>query len=92
MAAMTTHFPSQKAPCGRATAGDHHIESDDDGLSFEDVRFSCGCRETPAHLPRRLRARADRPTRRQSSARRDRNRRNGELAQSQPGFFTKYCV
>ena len=46
MAAMTTHFPSQKAPCGRASAGDHHIESDDDGLSFENVRFSCGCRET----------------------------------------------
>ncbi|BBX90663.1 hypothetical protein [Mycolicibacterium boenickei] len=46
MTATTTHFPSQKAPCGRTTQGDHHIENDDDGLSFDDFTFACGCRET----------------------------------------------
>lgn len=46
MTATTTHFPRQKAPCGRTTQGDHHIENDDDGLSFDDFTFACGCRET----------------------------------------------
>jgi hypothetical protein len=45
MAATTTHFPKQKAPCGRMQEGDHHVESDDDGLSFDDRKYSCGCRE-----------------------------------------------
>ena len=36
MAATTTHFPMQKAPCGRMAEGDHHVESDDDGLAFDD--------------------------------------------------------
>jgi len=45
MAATTTHFPIQKAPCGRMHEGDHHVESDDDGLSFDDRKYSCGCRE-----------------------------------------------
>ncbi|MCV7149218.1 fumarate reductase [Mycobacterium riyadhense] len=25
--------------------GEHHIEGDDDGLSYDDLTFSCGCRE-----------------------------------------------
>ncbi|MCV7122247.1 fumarate reductase [Mycobacterium lacus] len=25
--------------------GDHHVEKDDDGLSYSDFTFSCGCRE-----------------------------------------------
>jgi hypothetical protein len=45
MVATTTHFTKQKAPCGRMAAGRHHVEGDDDGLNFEDVKFSCGCRE-----------------------------------------------
>ena len=45
MAATTTHFPKQKAPCGRMAEGDRHLESDDDGLAFEDIKYSCGCRE-----------------------------------------------
>jgi hypothetical protein len=46
MAATTTHFPKQKAPCGRMAEGDRHLESDDDGLAFDDLTYSCGCRET----------------------------------------------
>jgi hypothetical protein len=46
MAATTTHFPKQKAPCGRMAEGDRHLESDDDGLAFDDLKYSCGCRET----------------------------------------------
>ena len=45
MAATTTHFPKQKAPCGRMAEGDRHVESDDDGLAFDDLKSSCGCRE-----------------------------------------------
>ena len=46
MVATTTHFTKQKAPCGHMKDGDHHVEGDDDGLDYDDVRFSCGCRET----------------------------------------------
>jgi hypothetical protein len=46
MAATTTHFPKQTAPCGRMAEGDHHVESDNDGLAFDDLKYSCGCRET----------------------------------------------
>jgi hypothetical protein len=45
MAATTTHFTRQKAPCGRMAHGDHHVEGDDDGLLYDDFKFSCGCRE-----------------------------------------------
>jgi hypothetical protein len=45
MVATTTHFTKQKAPCGHTADGDRHIESDDDGLSFDDLKFACGCRE-----------------------------------------------
>jgi hypothetical protein len=46
MPATTTHFPKQKAPCGKMAEGDRHLESDDDGLAFDDLTYSCGCRET----------------------------------------------
>jgi len=45
MVATTTHFAQQKAPCGKMHDGDRHIEGDDDGLSFDDLKYSCGCRE-----------------------------------------------
>lgn len=45
MVATTTHFPKQKAPCGHMVDGDHHIERDDEGLAYDDLKFSCGCRE-----------------------------------------------
>ena len=45
MNATTTYFPKQQAPCGHLNDGDHHIERDDDGLLYDDLRFSCGCRE-----------------------------------------------
>jgi hypothetical protein len=45
MVATTTHFTKQKAPCGHTSDGDHHIEADDDGLIYDDLKYSCGCRE-----------------------------------------------
>ena len=45
MIATTTQFTKQTAPCGRMTGGHHHVEVDDDGLSFDDVTYTCGCRE-----------------------------------------------
>lgn len=45
MVATTTHLPKQKAPCGHMVDGDHHIERDDEGLAYDDLKFSCGCRE-----------------------------------------------
>lgn len=40
MVATTTHFPKQKAPCGHMVDGDHHIERDDEGLAYDDLKFS----------------------------------------------------
>jgi hypothetical protein len=45
MSVMTTHFPRKKAPCGRRATGNRHIEGDDEGLSYDDFTFGCGCRE-----------------------------------------------
>ena len=45
MVATTTHFTKQTAPCGHKADGDHHVEADDDGLLYDDFKFSCGCRE-----------------------------------------------
>ena len=45
MVVTTTHFTKQKAPCGHTSDGDHHIEADDDGLIYDDLKYSCGCRE-----------------------------------------------
>ena len=45
MVATTTHFAKQKAPCGRTADCDHHVEGDDDGFAYDDVKYSCGCRE-----------------------------------------------
>jgi hypothetical protein len=40
-----THFTKQKAPCGRTVDGDHHVEGDDDGFKYDDLKYACGCRE-----------------------------------------------
>lgn len=45
MVATTTPFTNRKAPCGRMTNGAHHVEGDDDGLSYNDFTFTCGCRD-----------------------------------------------
>jgi hypothetical protein len=45
MSVATTHFPQQTAPCGRSAHGDHHVEGDDEGLSYDDLNYACGCRE-----------------------------------------------
>ncbi len=46
MAAITTHFTKQKAPCGHTAEGDRHVETDDDGFAYDDLTYSCGCRES----------------------------------------------
>ena len=45
MVATTTPFTNHRAPCGRMTNGALHVEGDDEGLSYNDSKFSCGCRE-----------------------------------------------
>jgi hypothetical protein len=45
MVATTTHFTKQKAPCGHTADGDQHVEADNDGLMYDDLKYSCGCRE-----------------------------------------------
>jgi hypothetical protein len=44
MTGTTTHFTRRLAPCGHVEDGDSHVESDPEGLSFNDVRYTCGCR------------------------------------------------
>lgn len=45
MSVAMTHFPKQKAPCRHMADGNHRVEADDDGLLYDELRFSCGCRE-----------------------------------------------
>jgi len=45
MDSTLTHFTKQRAPCGRTVDGDHHVEGDDDGFAYDDVKYACGCRE-----------------------------------------------
>jgi hypothetical protein len=44
MVGTSVPFSSERAPCGRRVAGSRHRESDDDGLSYDDMNYSCGCR------------------------------------------------
>jgi len=37
-------FSKERAPCGKTVDGSRHQESDDDGLAYNDVNYSCGCR------------------------------------------------
>jgi hypothetical protein len=46
MVGTMTHFTKQKAPCGRMVNGDHHVEGDEDGFAYDDLRYACGCRQT----------------------------------------------
>jgi hypothetical protein len=38
-------FSGERAPCGKRVAGSRHREFDDDGLSYNDVNYACGCRQ-----------------------------------------------
>ncbi|MQA63432.1 MAG: hypothetical protein GEU86_18530 [Actinophytocola sp.] len=40
----TNEFTAEKAPCGKVEGGSRHREEDDDGLTFDDLTYSCGCR------------------------------------------------
>ncbi|MGH3859639.1 hypothetical protein [Actinokineospora sp.] len=44
MLVSTAHFAEEKAPCGKLHDGMRHQENDDEGLSIDDLRYSCGCR------------------------------------------------
>jgi hypothetical protein len=44
MAATSTLFKSEKAPCGRVVDGEHLQDQDDDGLVTDNFYYACGCR------------------------------------------------
>jgi hypothetical protein len=44
MAATSTRFASEKAPCGRIVDGEHYQDQDDDGLVTDNLYYACGCR------------------------------------------------
>ena len=46
MVGTSTHFTSEKAPCGKRSDGERHRENDDDGLVIDDLTYLCGCRRT----------------------------------------------
>ncbi|WP_158847784.1 hypothetical protein [Saccharothrix deserti] len=46
MVATSTHFTSEKAPCGRLKDGEHHREDDGDGFIVDHVDYACGCRRS----------------------------------------------
>jgi hypothetical protein len=39
-------FSKERAPCGKTVGGSRHHESDDDGLAYNVVTYSCGCQHT----------------------------------------------
>lgn len=45
MTGTTTHFTQERAPCGKLKDGDRHREGDAEGLVFDDLTYSCGCRK-----------------------------------------------
>ena len=44
MAATTTTFKSEQAPCGRTVDGEHHQDRDEEGLLTDERHYACGCR------------------------------------------------
>ena len=44
MAATSTVFKSEKAPCGQIVEGEHLRDQDGEGLVIDDVYYACGCR------------------------------------------------
>jgi len=46
MAATTTRFHDQVAPCGHRHDGERSVFEDLQGLITEEVRYACGCRRS----------------------------------------------
>ena len=44
MAATSTCFQSEKAPCGRIVDGEHYQDQDEEGLVTDNLYYACGCR------------------------------------------------
>ncbi len=44
MAATSTSFKSEKAPCGRIVDGEHYQEQDEESLVTDNWYYACGCR------------------------------------------------
>jgi hypothetical protein len=44
MAATSTRFAGEQAPCGRIVDGEHFQDQDDDCLVCDELYYACGCR------------------------------------------------
>jgi hypothetical protein len=44
MAATSTRFTGEQAPCGRTVDGEHFRDQDDDCLVSDELYYACGCR------------------------------------------------
>jgi hypothetical protein len=44
MAATSTSFQSERAPCGQLVDGDHYEDRDEQCLVTDELLFACGCR------------------------------------------------
>jgi hypothetical protein len=44
MAATSSSFSTQRAPCGRVVNGESYEDRDDEALLTEELNFACGCR------------------------------------------------
>ena len=42
MVGTMTHFTKHKAPCGRMVDGDRHVEGDEDGFAYDELKHACG--------------------------------------------------
>ena len=46
MTATISRFEARRAPCGQQRDGERFATEDEQGLTTEDLRYSCGCRIT----------------------------------------------
>ncbi|HEX6360293.1 hypothetical protein [Actinophytocola sp.] len=44
MVGSSVKFTAGLAPCGKRVDGERYQEDDDEGLSFDDLTYACGCR------------------------------------------------
>jgi hypothetical protein len=44
MAATSTRFTGEQAPCGRVVDGEHFRDQDDECLVSDEMHYACGCR------------------------------------------------
>jgi hypothetical protein len=44
MAATSTHFTTERAPCGQVVGGEHFQDRDEECLVSDEWTYACGCR------------------------------------------------